>query len=177
MKVQFEFSAADLADVMQRSANRSKTVRRLRWQARAVYATVLSAALFFIIPGEVAARAAFALLAWIGIVVLSSLLFKSSHERYLQYSREQLGGDGPFTCEVEMTAEGVATIQCGVETRRTWAGVRDVVVAPGGIEFVWQVGGLMVVRDRAFGNPQARTEFLQLAREYLAAVPKVHDET
>jgi hypothetical protein len=92
-----------------------------------------------------------------------------SDRRYLKYYQEHLGGDGPFVCEVVITPEGVTTTQFGAETRRQWSGVKEIVDSPGAVEFVFRVGGMLVVRDRAFATPQQRLEFLTAARTYLAA--------
>jgi YcxB-like protein len=170
MKVQFEFSAADVAEVAQRAAERSKTIRDSRWHAAASWSALLSLILFLLLEGAFIIRAAFAVL--FGLVVFF-LYFRhgrsSPSGRYLQYYREQLGGDGPFLCEVEIGPEGVVTRQSGAEIRRPWSALKGIVETPDAVEFVWHIGGLLVVRDRAFLTPDSRSAFLQTARDLMAA--------
>lgn len=59
VRVRFEFSAADVADVARRSADRSKTIRDSRWQAAASWSALLGLALFLALSGNLIARAAF----------------------------------------------------------------------------------------------------------------------
>jgi hypothetical protein len=170
MKVEFEFSVADLADTARRSGERSQAIRDMRWQGLASWAALLSLALFLLLEGSWVGRAVFAGLFWVAIMVIYPRVSKSWPDRhYLKYYQEHLGGDGPFVCEVVITPEGVTTTQFGAETRRQWSGVKDIVDSPGAVEFVFRVGGMLVVRDRAFTTPQQRLEFLAAARAYLAA--------
>ena len=170
MKVEFEFSVADLADTARRSGERSQAIRDMRWQGLATWAALLSLALFLLLEGGLVGRAIFAVLFWAAIMVIYPRVAKTwSDNRYQKYYQEQLGGDGPFVCEVVITPEGVTTTQFGAETRRRWSGVKEIVDSPGAVEFVFRVGGMLVVRDRAFATPQQRLEFLTAARSYLAA--------
>ena len=171
VKVRFEFSAADMADVARRSANRSKTIRDLRWRAAASWSFLLGLILFFVISGSVIARATFSIAFGLALFFLLFRGGRSSPEAaYLKYFREQLGGDGPFLCEVEITPAGITTTQNGVEMKRGWPSVRDIVDTSDGLEFHWRTGGTLVVRDRAFKTPELRTAFLRTAREYHAAM-------
>jgi hypothetical protein len=170
MKVQFEFSAADLADVAQRTAERSKVIRDSRWHAAASWSALLSLLLFLVLDGGFVVRALFATL--FGLVVFLFYFRRgraSPNETYLKYYREQLGGDGPFLCVVEIRPDGVLTKQGGAELRHPWSTVKDIVETSDGLEFVWHAGGLLVVRDRAFQTPESRSAFLQTARNLRAA--------
>ena len=112
MKVRFDFSLADLADVAERISGRSKTVHAWRREARMLWAALISLALFFAIEGDIVARALYAALAFVGLLALYPLVFRGSPKgRYIEYYREQLGSDGPFQCEVEITSEGVTVEQ------------------------------------------------------------------
>jgi hypothetical protein len=86
----------------------------------------------------------------------------------LSYYRERLGGDGPFTCEVELTADSLAIRQCGAELKYLWSSMTEIVDTPGGIEFAARGGGFLVVRDRAFLTPQQRSDFLLAARQLMS---------
>ncbi|MFL6603427.1 MAG: hypothetical protein ACJ8R9_19155 [Steroidobacteraceae bacterium] len=59
MKIQFEFSAAEVADAAQRMAARSKVVRDTRWHAAASWSALLSLVLYAFIDGGFVARASF----------------------------------------------------------------------------------------------------------------------
>jgi hypothetical protein len=167
MRVQFEFTAADMADAAERAAAHSRTVREWRAQGRATWAALLSLALFFALQGRILTRAIYSLAIFIGLVLLYPHIFRSSPSaQYLNYYREKLGGDGPFICEVEITPEAVTTRQCGTEMKISWRNVTAVNDTPGGLELTWRSGGFAVIRDRAFQTPQQRSDFLELARSY-----------
>jgi len=167
MKVKFEFTAADAADVAQRSSERSKTIREQRLLARTSWAALLSFALFFVIDGPKIMRAIYATFVFFALQFLWQRWFRSSNpSSYLKYYRERLGGDGPFVCEVEITPEGVSARQYGAEIRWPWSNVAEIVDTPGAVEFRCKPVGLLVVRDRAFQTAQERAEFLQAAKNF-----------
>jgi hypothetical protein len=170
MKIQFEFSAADVADVAQRIADRSKTVRDSRWHAAASWSALLSLVLYSFLDGNFIARALFAGLFFIVVFYVYSRLWRPSPSRtYLKYYQELLGGDGPFLCEVEITPDGITTRQAGAETKRAWSAVKEIVETPDALEIVWHTGGLFVIRDRAFHTPELRSTYLRTARGFLAS--------
>jgi hypothetical protein len=170
VRVRFEFSAADMADVARRSADRSKTIRDSRWQAAASWSALLGLALFFALNGSFIARATFSVAFCLGLFFLfSRRTWSSPNTTYLKYSREQLGGDGPFLCEVEMTPAGLTTRQGGIETKRPWSVVEEIIDTSDGFEFRFRIGGILVVRDRAFDTAELRSIFLRRAKEFLAS--------
>jgi hypothetical protein len=85
----------------------------------------------------------------------------------LRYYREQLGGDGPFVCEVELSPTGLITRQLGAETTHPWSHVASATEVSGGIEFIYRPTGALLVRDRAFQTPEGREQFLVLARRLI----------
>jgi hypothetical protein len=88
MKIQFEFSPADVADTAQRIADRSKTARDSRWHAAACWSALLSLALYSFLDGSFIARALFAGLFFIvGFYVYSRLWRQSPRRTYLKYYR------------------------------------------------------------------------------------------
>jgi hypothetical protein len=89
--------------------------------------------------------------------------------RVQEFYRERLGGDGPFTCEVELTSAGVVSRQLGQETLHPWSQVASVAEVPGGVELIYRPIGSLLVRDRAFPDPQVRTDFLSQARSLIPA--------
>lgn len=132
-----------------------------------LWAALISLALFFAIEGDIIARALYAALAFVGLVALYPLVFRGSPRgRYIEYYREQLGSNGPFQCEVEITAEGVTVEQNGAQLKRPWSSVKEVADTSGAIEFVWNSGGSLVVRERAFESAEQRAEFLRLSRSF-----------
>jgi hypothetical protein len=170
MKVQFEFSAIDLADAARRSAGRSQAVRNWHWYTRAAWAALISVALFFALDAPLIAKAVYTSAIFITLVVIYPRIWRSSGlGATLQYYREQLGGDGPFMCEVEIDAQGVTSMQCGAQTKRGWSAVKEILNTPGAVEFVFSGGGNLVVRDRAFHTPQQRAEFLEEAHRFMTA--------
>ena len=170
MKVQFQFTAADLADVAERSAGRSRTVRDARWHSTATFTALLALTLFFMLDGGVVARAIYSLLfCTAAIGVWWAITRKSRNRAYLKYYRELMGGDGPFLCEVELQASGITTRQSGVETKRPWSSVEKIVETQGDLEFVFRPSATLVVRSRAFETVTERTEFLRTAQAYMGS--------
>ena len=165
MKVQFEFSAGDLAEVATRASNRSRVVRRWRFEGRMAWAVLVGVLVYAVTPGSPPGRAVFAALVCVLLVVGISRLGRTprGNSRMLRYYREQLGGDGPFVCEVELSPAGLITRQFGAETKHPWSHVESAIEVPGGIEFIYRPTGALLVRDRAFQTPESREQFLALA--------------
>ena len=169
MKVQFEFSAADLADVGKRSADRSPMIRKWRLQARGTWALVGGILVYAVTPAPMEVRIGAAVVVALATFVGAGLRSRdTANPRVLQLYREKLGGDGPFLCEVEITEDGVSGRQLGTESRRPWSAVASVSEVQGGIEFVFRPMGSLLVRDRAFADAKARAEFLATARRFQA---------
>ena len=82
--------------------------------------------------------------------------------------RDQLGRDGPFSCEIEITPDGITTWQCGAETKRPWSAVKEINETSDALEFFWCTGGLLAVRNRAFETSELRSDFLRKSRRFLA---------
>jgi hypothetical protein len=130
---------------------------------------ILSLALYFVLPGESLGRLAFAAVFFVAAyAIYANWTNRSIDQRYLKYVREQLGGDGPFRCEVDVSADGITVKQGDVESRRPWTGVRDAVEVAGGIEITFSHGTLLLVRDRAFPSAEVRAEFFQTVRRYIS---------
>jgi hypothetical protein len=89
------------------------------------------------------------------------------NNQMLRYYREQLGGDGPFVCEVELSPAGLITRQMGTETTLPWSHVASATEVSGGIEFIYRPMGALLVRERAFQTPEDREQFLALARRLI----------
>jgi hypothetical protein len=169
LKVQFEFSAGDLAEVASRASDRSRVVQGWRWQARMTWSVLISALVYAVTPGQPTGRAMFAAFVCLLLVVAIPRLSRASNRnsQMLGYYREQLGGDGPFICEVELSSVGLIIRQLGSETTHPWPNVASATEVSGGIEFIYRPMGALLVRDRAFQTPESRQQFLTLALQLI----------
>ena len=168
MKVQFQFTAADMAEVGGRAVDRSAVVRKWRIRSRAAWSVLVGIFVFILVPAGNEIRGAAAVLTALAVFAAINRRRPPGNPRMLEFYRERLGGDGPFTCEVELNDDGVVGRQLGTESRRAWAQVASIAEAPGGIEFVFRPLGSLLVRDRAFADARSRAEFLAFARGHLA---------
>ncbi len=166
MKVQFEFSTADLAEVANRTVNRSPLVHRWRLGNAATSAVLAGVAALVVVPGDMINRVAMGLVIALSLFVVTMYLLPrpTLNKRTQAFYRERLGGHGPFTCEVELTSAGVVSRQLGEELLHPWSHVASVAEVPGGVEFVFTPIGSLLVRDRAFPDHQVRADFVSLAR-------------
>jgi hypothetical protein len=169
VKVQFEFSTADLAEVASRTVNRSPLVHRWRLRNSAASAAFAGFLAFAFVPGDMTLRIAAGLFIALSLFVVTTYLLPrpSVNTRTQALYREKLGGDGPFTCEVELTSAGVVARQLGQELHHPWSSIASLSEVPGGIEFICTPIGSLLVRDRAFPDPQVRADFVALARSHI----------
>jgi hypothetical protein len=131
---------------------------------------LISLVLFFALDAAPVPEAVYTIAIFLALVVIFPRIFRPGGPGpMLQYYREQLGGDGPFTCEVEIDAEGVTSMQYGAQTKRGWSAVKEILDTRGAVEFVYSGGGNLVVRDRAFHTRQERAEFLEEAHRFMTA--------
>lgn len=174
MKVQFEFTPADLAEVARRTVNRSPLVHRWRLRNSIVGAILAGLLVLVALPGEMTIRVvAGSVIAVVLFVVVFSLgRRRGGNPRVQEFYRERLGGDGPFTCEVELKSVGVVSRQLGQESLHPWSQVASVAEVPGGVEFIYRPIGSLLVRDRAFPDPKIRADFLSQARSRVPAAPQ-----
>jgi hypothetical protein len=133
------------------------------------WAVLVSFLVYGVTPGQPTGRAVFATLICLLLVVVIPRLNRTSSRngRMLRYYREQLGGDGPFVCEVELSPAGLITRQLGAETTHPWSHVASATEVSGGIEFIYRPTGALLVHDRAFPTPEGRGQFLALARRLI----------
>ncbi|HEY2864653.1 MAG TPA: hypothetical protein VGK37_13630 [Casimicrobiaceae bacterium] len=173
MKVQFEFTPADLAEVARRAVNRSPLVHRWRLRNGIVAAVLVGLLVLLATPWELTIRSIVGSV--IAVVVFVIVFYlgrrRGGNTRVQEFYRERLGGDGPFTCEVELTSAGVVSRQLGQETLHPWSQVASATEISGGVEFIYRPIGSLLVRDRAFPDPQVRADFLSHARSLIPAAP------
>jgi hypothetical protein len=167
VKVSFEFTIDDVVDGAARAVDRSPVVRGWRWQ-RLIGSCGLSAFVaYFIVPGSDGTKlfAAIFTAAACGLVMHFNR-GDARKRRLQQYFREQFGGDGPFTCEVELTPQALVTIQRGARVEREWSMIRAIQATDNSVDFITQGAGSVIVRNRAFKSKEEHDAFIDLARKY-----------
>lgn len=167
MRVSFEFSVDDMVDGAERAVARSGVARGWRWQRLVVSCTITAIVAYIVVPGSEGTRLFGAVVA--AILCGAILPFSSGsgrRRRLQQYFREQLGGDGPFTCEVELTPQALVTVQRGARAERPWSMIRAIQLTDNSVDFITQGAGSVIVRNRAFKSREERDAFVDLARKY-----------
>ena len=167
MRVQFDFTIDDLVDSAERAVSRSPVARSWRWQGM-LASCVLSAAIAYVaVPGS-AGRRLFA--AAVGALICAAIypfsVGRSRKRRLRKYFREQFGGEGPYSCEVELTPAGLVTVQQGTRSERAWSTITAIRVTDNSVDFVTKGAGSLVVRNRAFSSAEQHDAFVTLARSY-----------
>ncbi len=167
MKVKFDFTVEDLVNGAERAVDRSKVARGWRWQ-RVIVSCILTAIIaYVVVPGSDTTKLFAAL---IGAAACAAILPFSSggarKRRLEQYFREQFGGDGPFSCEVELTPAALVTVQRGARSERPWSMILAIQVTDDSVDFITQGAGALIVRNRAFASREERDAFVTLARSY-----------
>ena len=167
MIIQYEFTMADMADVMRRGLKRRRLWLTWRWRRRATESVFLGAVLYLIIEGSATNRVAGAVLfAVISYFATWFIRSRSLDANYMRFFRERAGSDGPFVFELEITNEALIAKQLGETHRREWPSVTKITETKGGIEFDTR-SGLVFARDSGFKSSAERSEFLDLARRFL----------
>lgn len=170
MNVRFDFSIEDLVDAGERMLTRSSVIRGLHRSSAILAALIVAAILFFWMPGPPATRLIIAVVAAAGAWFIYVPIRKGLVARRLRdYWKEQLKGEGPFTCEVALTGEGVTARQFSMVTSVPWSEVSRVEAAAESVEIWTRSGGIIVVRDRAFSSPEEKRDFVELATRSAAA--------
>lgn len=181
LKVKFDFTVADLADVAYREANRSGSLSSRERNARILGLAVWAVILYAVTeatPWSVHDRVIVAAF-FFALSLLFMLIPRTSPaaKRLLKLYRDKLGSDGPFPCEVELGPEGVVIRQFGGETKRDWSHVQSVDDARDGIEFRFAPIGFLLVRNHGFSTPEARRHFLDAARHHFTAASGGHEKS
>ena len=167
VKIQYEFTVDDMADVMRRAVKRKRLWLTWRWRRRAIESILLGSVLYLVIEGpatnRVAGAALFAVTSYFATWFIRGRSLGTSYSRLF---REHVGSDGPFVFELEITSEALIATQLGETHRRNWTSVTKITEAKGGIEFDTR-SGLVFARDSGFKSSAERSEFLNLARRFL----------
>ena len=170
MRVEFEFTQADMIDASKRCLARSKVARSWRrndqiWVALLGWALVV--AVFWNAPLK---AAAFGLLG----SVIFALIYPAFYRRWFdkrmgKYFKEKLGDNTALTCEVELTPAGYSTKQMNVEATYKWESVEEIFATEDDISIFGRDGSGVIVRSRAFTSPAQQQEFFDLANSYREA--------
>jgi len=167
VKVSFEFTVDDVVDGAERAVARSGAVRGWRWQRLVVSCTITAIVAYVVVPGSDTTKLFGAVVTAILCAAILPFSTGSGRRRRLQqYFREQFGGDGPFTCEVELTPHALVTIQRGARAERQWSMIRAIQVTDNSVDFITQGAGSVIVRNRAFKSKEEHDAFIDLARKY-----------
>jgi hypothetical protein len=170
MKIQYEFSVADLADVTRRAVARRQSLVAWRWRSRAVQSAVFSLILYLIIEGQEVNRVVGAAISFVTIyVALWMIRTRPASAMFVAALRKQLGGDGPFRFEIEINSDALVTRQLGEERRHEWSSITSIREDEGGLEIDLRRGRLIFVRDNGFSCVEERSTFLRQAREWTAS--------
>ena len=166
VKIQYEFTVDDMADVMRRAGRRRRLWLTWRWRRRAIESILLGSVLYLIIEGSATNRLVGAAL--FAVISYFATWFVRGRPLQANYSglfRRHAGGDGPFLFELEITEQALIASQLGETHRREWSSVKKITDAKGGIEFDTH-RGLVFARDSGFKSLEEKTAFLNLARRY-----------
>jgi hypothetical protein len=171
----FEFTIEDLVDVGERLMSRSEVVRSIRRTAVITSALAFAIAVYlvsgallpaFALPGRLILAAACGVVAWLKYPAVRRAFVR---QKLASFWREKLKSDGPFSCEVELTGEGVTSRQFSTTTSFPWASVERIVEVPEGVEIWGRRSGLIVVRERAFATAEQKRRFVDYARASLVS--------
>jgi YcxB-like protein len=167
VRVKFDFTIDDLVNGAERAVDRSAVARGWRWQRLVVSCALTAIFAYVVVPGSSENRLFAAI---VTAVICAAVMHFSSgggrKRRLAQYFREQFGGDGPFTCEVELTPAALVTVQRGARSERPWSMIQAIQVTDDSVDFITQGAGSLIVRNRAFSSREQRDAFVSLARSY-----------
>ena len=169
MKVKFDFTVDDLVDSSERAVARSGVARSWRWQGMLASCALSAAVAYILVPTRPLFSAVVAAVLCAAIYPFS--IGRSRKRKLQKYFREQFGGDGPFTCEVELTPEGLVTLQSGARMVRDWSSIVQIQETADSVDFISKGAGSLIVRNRAFRSAEEHHAFVKLARSY---APKVN---
>jgi hypothetical protein len=100
-------------------------------------------------------------------VIVNAVLFDQRYRSNLRkIYKEKLGSENEFTCEVELSPEGMIASGQDYNLLTKWSEVEDVVPTNDSVDIFGRKGGC-IVRNRAFESPDERQRFIDLARDYM----------
>ncbi len=183
--MEFDATLQDFVDVELRMLKRSAVAQRW-WRRDSMIIGIMSGLGIFVVLGFVTPSPPmdFRVALSLGCMALFPFLFQRMYRdegslRAEQYFREQLG-DGPIRIIVELRPEGAWVRQANLQMLFEWENATAIEDTPAAVEIIFQRGGIVVVRDRAFESTTQRTEFIERARDLMRAhhsreTPAAHD--
>jgi hypothetical protein len=165
MRVQFEYTQADLVDANKRLLRRSNLVKAGSWKDSIFFAIIVGGIGFLILRNNPMIGLVVGLVEVLIIVLIYPKLQKGGVDRKLQEIAAKLMAEpGPYVCEVELMPEGVWVRQMNKQSIYEWKTVEAVEDVDDSIAIFTRDGGGVVVRNRAFETHDERGRFLELAR-------------
>jgi hypothetical protein len=170
-RAEFDYGLDDLADVSERLANASPTIRRLR-RRNAVVAGVIFGALFLgfglavTVHGSSALRAIAVVVAvLVGAIAASSARTRMPqvHRKIVREMLEERSHPKRTHCRVELFPDRALVTQRGLSLSYAWSDAREFRDDGGDLEMQFR-GSILVVRRRAFRSAAERAAFLALAK-------------
>jgi hypothetical protein len=167
MRVSFKYSQEDLVDATVRFAARSKAIRDIRRRGL-FWSVVLLASVAIVIFKISIAGMIVAVVAVLVVVIMNPYLYDHRYRKNLRkIYKEKLGDEDEFICEVELLPEGLQTSGTNFHSTTEWDAIEDIVPTSDSVDIFGRKGGGCIVRNRAFGSPDERQRFIELAREYM----------
>ena len=167
MRVSFKYSQEDLVDGTVRFSARSKALHDIRRRQLFWSAVILGLLALLIFKISIVAMI-IAAVAVLVVVIINPYLYDHRYRNNLRkFYKEKLRDEDEFTCEVELLPEGMKTSGQNFHCTMEWSTIEDVVPTGDSVDIFERKGGGCIVRNRAFGSPEERQRFIDLAREYM----------
>jgi len=167
MRVSFKYSQEDLVDATVRFSARSRAIRNIR-RRNLLWSVVLLAAIAILVFKLSIIGLVIFLVTALVVVIINPLLYEHFYRNNLRkIYKEKLGNEDEFTCEVQLLPEGLQTRGQNCHSTTEWNEIEDIVPTGDSVDIFGRKGGGCIVRDRAFGSPHERQQFIDLAREYM----------
>jgi hypothetical protein len=166
--VRFMFTLDELAEVAERGVTSRPSHHRRRLNSAILVGLAAGGGAYLATATRPGSGGIYVLGAFViatgAVYFLVPLMYRP---RIMELLRERVQGEGPFECVVTLDASGVTFKQIGMTITREWPAMKDVAEGKNGIELIGRDGSISLVRERAFGTPAARAEFIAYAREML----------
>lgn len=167
MRVSFKYSQEDLVDATVRFSRRSKAIQRVP-RRQSFWGAVLVASLAILILKVSVTGIIAAAIGVVIVIVINPYLYDRQYRKTLrEFYKEKLGTEDEFNCEVELLPEGLKTSGQNCHSTTEWSTIEDIVPTKDSVDIFGRKGGGCIVRNRAFGSPDERQRFIDLAREYM----------
>ncbi len=176
MRIEYETTLDDIADVHLRMAQRSRLAQRARWQG-ALWIVVLTSVILLLwllhlgVPlAERCAISAFGAIGSAGGYWLN--YHRSMKRRILKHLREQMHTDGPLHFAVELREDCIWTKLATTQLSFDWMNLQEIIDTPDWVELRMRDGSFVIVRSRGFPSQEAREQFKKIANTNLNRISK-----